>query len=374
MAERMTEVSAREERQSTLQSFCESLPEPFGRPRANLAARADSYVPGLVSVIIPCYNNATFVGMAIESALGQTYQRCEVIVIDDGSTDESPEIVSRFGGRIRWQRRPNGGAPAARNDGLELARGEFIQFLDGDDLLLKDAVERRLEAMTDRCDSVFGDEKSIDAKGEEDGVVLRHRTPWWPPADMATYIVMHNIRTPQPLHRRRNVYRAGGFDEAMPRSQEPDFHLRMFFLGHRFKHLPSYVSMRRRHGHKDRIGNARWMSTDPDRYLKLVRHWLGLLSLHCENWESHPLCYRLAALLYGKASEVFECGFTDLGYRYLGILRELFPDYQPEGSSRLIHRLLGFRSAMRYDRLKLRMARSRWGVSIRNRISGRLGQ
>ncbi|MEZ6146240.1 MAG: glycosyltransferase [Planctomycetaceae bacterium] len=89
----------------------------------------------LVSIIIPCYNAAEFVAEAIESAAGQTYGNVEVIVIDDGSTDESVDVLRSFGDRIRWETGPNRGACAARNRGLELAQGEIVQFLDSDDLL-----------------------------------------------------------------------------------------------------------------------------------------------------------------------------------------------------------------------------------------------
>ena len=89
----------------------------------------------LVSIVIPCYNAERYVGEAIESALDQTYPHKEVIVIDDGSTDSSLEVIRSFGNHLRWETAPNRGGSAARNRGLELARGELIQFLDADDLL-----------------------------------------------------------------------------------------------------------------------------------------------------------------------------------------------------------------------------------------------
>ncbi|HWP40292.1 MAG TPA: glycosyltransferase family A protein, partial [Tepidisphaeraceae bacterium] len=99
---------------------------------------------GLVSVIIPCFNCARFVGEAIRSALNQTYEPLEVIVVDDGSTDDSRQIIRSFGNRIRWEFQANHGACAARNRGLELSRGEFIQFLDADDLLHADKLRRQV--------------------------------------------------------------------------------------------------------------------------------------------------------------------------------------------------------------------------------------
>lgn len=97
--------------------------------------------PLLVSIIIPCYNAENYVAEAIQSALDQTYQNCEVIVIDDGSTDGSLEAIKSFGNKIHWQTGPNRGGCAARNRGFEISAGEFVQFLDADDLLHKQRIE-----------------------------------------------------------------------------------------------------------------------------------------------------------------------------------------------------------------------------------------
>ena len=91
--------------------------------------------PGLVSVIIPCFNRADIVGETIESVLSQSYARFEIIVIDDGSTDNTSEVVSAYADRrIRYFYKANGGLSAARNSGLDAARGEFTAFLDSDDV------------------------------------------------------------------------------------------------------------------------------------------------------------------------------------------------------------------------------------------------
>ena len=92
-------------------------------------------ISGLVSIIIPCYNAKKYLKQAIDSVLAQTYPHCEVIVIDDGSTDSSLEILKKYHQLIRWETGPNRGGCAARNRGIEIANGEWIQFLDADDML-----------------------------------------------------------------------------------------------------------------------------------------------------------------------------------------------------------------------------------------------
>ena len=120
-----------------------------------------------VSIIIPTYNHARFLRAAIESALRQTRPALEVIVVDDGSTDETPEILAQFDDRIcvRWQE--NRGPAAARNAGIAAARGDFLLFLDSDDVLLPACVElqrARFEAEPS-LGLVYSDVEFFDVKG-----------------------------------------------------------------------------------------------------------------------------------------------------------------------------------------------------------------
>src|SRR5688572_3055345 len=99
----------------------------------------------MVSILIPCHNAARWISQAIESALAQSWGWKEVVAVDDGSTDHSLEIIKSFGDRIRFETGPNRGGNAARNRLLELASGEWLQYLDADDYLLPDKVERQME-------------------------------------------------------------------------------------------------------------------------------------------------------------------------------------------------------------------------------------
>ena len=100
-----------------------------------------------ISVVIPCYNAAAFLRATIESILGQTQPVLEVIVVDDGSTDDSANIAESFGPPVRVIRQPNQGESAARNRGIEAAAGEWVAFLDADDLWLPTKVELQAEAI-----------------------------------------------------------------------------------------------------------------------------------------------------------------------------------------------------------------------------------
>lgn len=102
----------------------------------------------LVSIIIPCYNAARWLDQTIDSALGQTWPRTEVIVVDDGSTDRSIDVARRYAGRgVKTIALPHAGASRARNEGARAARGDYIQWLDADDLLSTDKVEAQLRML-----------------------------------------------------------------------------------------------------------------------------------------------------------------------------------------------------------------------------------
>src|SRR5262245_47409787 len=88
---------------------------------------------GLVSVLVPTYNRSKLVRRAVESALAQSYRRLEVLVVDDGSSDDTRQVIEGMDPRVRYIRQANAGVSAARNRGIAEARGEFVAFLDSDD-------------------------------------------------------------------------------------------------------------------------------------------------------------------------------------------------------------------------------------------------
>jgi glycosyltransferase involved in cell wall biosynthesis len=100
-----------------------------------------------VSVVIPTYNSAAYLADAVDSVLNQTFTDFEIIVIDDGSTDDTESVMGRYGDRVRYIRQANGGVAAARNRGIEESRGRYVAFLDSDDTWFPSKLERQLEAL-----------------------------------------------------------------------------------------------------------------------------------------------------------------------------------------------------------------------------------
>jgi glycosyltransferase involved in cell wall biosynthesis len=120
-----------------------------------------------VSIVIPCWNAEATIADAIDSALAQTHPRCEVVVVDDGSTDGSAAIIAGYGTRIVALHGPNRGGNAARNRGIAAARGDWIQLLDADDLLEPDCVAAKLAFVAETSRIPVADSRVIDPDGAE---------------------------------------------------------------------------------------------------------------------------------------------------------------------------------------------------------------
>ncbi len=179
-----------------------------------------------VAVLIPCYNNAPFLRAAIESVLAQTHPVHEIVVVDDGSTDDSAAIASSYP-QVRVIRQANQGVAAARNRALQEARAEFLVFHDADDRLLPAAIEIGLRALADRpeCGFVYGFSRPIRA----DGSPLPSRMP--EPVTGACYATLLAgsalVPPSSALFRRSAVESAVGFRLATCPTDDYDFYLRI---------------------------------------------------------------------------------------------------------------------------------------------------
>lgn len=234
-----------------------------------------------VSIVIPCYNDKKYVGEAISSALTQTYRSVEVIVVDDGSTDGSLDVIRSFGQRITWKSGNNRGACHARNLGVENSSGKYVKFLDSDDFLFKDAIRTQVNQITNvgRRTVVFGD-RCVLYEGERISQVAEDEDRWtsnrsrYVDEDPVEYIVHVTPQTSSPLHRRELLEDVGGFDERLSCYQEYDLHLRLCLSGVTFKYVPAEVGIARWHSDGQITTSP---DSDPKARLRRVRHWVNMI-------------------------------------------------------------------------------------------------
>jgi glycosyltransferase involved in cell wall biosynthesis len=180
----------------------------------------------LVSVIIPCYNQAHFLPQAIESALGQDYPCKEIIVVDDGSTDATAGVAASYAG-VHCTRQPNLGVSAARNAGVEASTGDRIVFLDADDRLVPGALRIGVQAIARhrRCGLAYGRCRHIAADGsvKPDAAYEGISTDCYRELLIRNYIWMPAMV----MHRRSVLTRVGTFDPALDAVADYELYLRI---------------------------------------------------------------------------------------------------------------------------------------------------
>ena len=200
-----------------------------------------------VSVIIPTYNQAEYLAESVQSALDQTYQNIEVIVVNDASTDQTDEVLSRFNDpRIKYiVHKENRYAAAARNTGIRAASGKYISFLDADDIFHQEKLQVQA-AFLERNPAVgltYNSRIEID----ETGLALSiFKTP---PAATLSDLVMDYPYAPSEVVMRKDwAFRVGLFDESFRFSgEDPDFHMRLAMQGCKMVGIGRVLNYRRLH-------------------------------------------------------------------------------------------------------------------------------
>jgi glycosyltransferase involved in cell wall biosynthesis len=184
-----------------------------------------------VSVIVATHNYARYLPQAIESVLQQTYTDRELIVVDDGSTDETPQAIDPYTNQLRYERQSNQGVSATRNRGLDLASGEFIAFLDADDFYLPD----KLAVQVHRFDTEpsLGLVHSGWLLVNQQGETITTVEPWLnaPHLDLEAWLNWKPVIPGPMLFRREWLERIGGFDTSLRYAEDKDLIFRLVLAG-----------------------------------------------------------------------------------------------------------------------------------------------
>lgn len=288
--------------------------------------------PALVSVVICVYNNWPDAEMTIESALQQSYQPVEVIVIDNSSTDATPEKVPRrFGRRVRYLRQTNKGDAGAYNAGFDLAKGEFIQFVDGDDVLAPNKLQKQVELFRadPALDIVYGDVRKFQAMA---GVADWKDLAMQPCGDMLGKLAAPEgiwIDTLGVLFRRRALEKVGRWHEGMYVA-DLDYWLRAAWAGCRFGHCPGVPMGFSRQRPGQMTGNATSMARGEEAvwdkalgyvtrepYGSLIAAKLARLRFnmaHAGDWQSRQEALAMLALAKSTHPQTISATAHAIGY------------------------------------------------------------
>ena len=175
----------------------------------------------MVSVILPTYNRAYILEKALQSVFEQTYKDYEAIVIDDGSTDATTEVVAKFGTKVRYFAQSNRGVGAARNRGLREARGKYVAFVDSDDQWLPEKLEKQIPVLEEKPN--LGFVYAVAEVVDENGKSLGNKPAEAHPDTLTELLRMNFIPVLTVVARREYIQAVGGFDEGL--SGYDDYHL-----------------------------------------------------------------------------------------------------------------------------------------------------
>ena len=228
------------------------------------------------SVIIPTYNRANYVAEAIESVLQQTYRGSELIVVNDGSTDDTAEVIRRFRDRICYVEKANGGKASAVNLGLKYVTGDYVWILDDDDIGLPNKLELHAAQFAEDPDLRFVYTGYESIEGERSDLPVRSFEARMPPkGDMVMYLFgRFELCSPTVVAHRMCYDRVGCFDERLIRGQDYDMWVRMIRAGFKIGVIKQPTLRCRMHEGDRGSASDRFPASD---IAKKNREYLGLI-------------------------------------------------------------------------------------------------
>ncbi|MGL5081746.1 MAG: glycosyltransferase family 2 protein [Microcoleaceae cyanobacterium] len=250
-----------------------------------------------ISVIIPSYNCDRYIGQAIESILAQTNTDYEIIVIDDGSQDSTQHVLYQYREKIHSVYQKNQGVSIARNHGIQLARGEFVAFLDADDLFLPDKLANQLAVFT--VNPNLGIVHSGWQRMSGDGEILMDVKPWErvPKLDLESWLRWKPLGTMGTLMFRRSwLQQVGGFEPGLTHAEDVDLVLRLSLKGCQADWLRQSTVCYRQHDQntmRNGLAQAKSINWVLDRFfnqpdlpleIQLIENWVRYSTLVWSSW------------------------------------------------------------------------------------------
>ena len=312
----------------------------------------------LVSILIPCFNAEKYIRQCIDSALAQTHADKEVIVVDDGSTDGSLDIIRSFGKRVRWESGPNRGGNAARNRLLDLAKGEWLQYLDADDYLMPDKIERQLVFTACHPEADIICSPTLSEK-IEDGRTALLETKFPDARDPWIMLALWDLpQTGGVLWKRAAVQQVGGWRLGQPCCQEHELYGRLLEAGCRFALDDECRAVYREFDHNSRLTQRLADEVERQRLMIVARMEQFLRAnkeLTLERRQAiNDMRHEIARKVWAKD----ERAALDIVRRIAQSDPAFCPSERPAAPAvyRLVYRAMGFRAAQRLAGARRRIA------------------
>jgi len=310
----------------------------------------------LVSVIIPCYNAQKWLAEAIDSCLQQTYSRIEIIVVDDGSTDDSLEIIKSYGDQVIWESGQNRGGNFARNRGLALSKGDYVQYLDADDYLLPEKIEKQVRCLEETgADIVYSDwrHKRHLTNGTS---VLESIKVCGPKKDFLESLLADEgwVAPVALLFTRAVIDKSEQWDEDLTAGQDRDFLMSAAINGAKFVYQPGCHSIYRRYGNTtvSTSCKVRWLESHCLVVEKAERKLCQLGKFSTKYRQALARFYYDAARNYlykDYPNRIEEFSYANYLHFLEKVLR-LYPNFRANNGAvyNLLQRVFGFQNAERF--------------------------
>lgn len=298
-----------------------------------------------VAVVIPCYNAQKWISRAIQSVLDQHYPKLELIVIDDGSSDQSVQAIKSFQHYLQWETGPNRGACAARNKGLQKTAADFVIFLDADDYMEGTTLikELAIAARAHGLDLVIGVSASV-----RDGLRLQiHSHPAESTREelLRYWLTGKYVQTGALMWSTSFLRRVGAWNERVRRSQDIELVLRALLSGAKVRATPHGTVAWRDHPSTSRVGKSRAeaaLASEYDFHVCLLMTFPEL---------QMRFTREVGIRFYSIASEAYLYGYDRIGKQALGKARELgVRGHIGTQRHRFMSTILGLRGKQRLNR------------------------
>ena len=276
----------------------------------------------LVSIVIPVYNGANYVSEAIESALKQTYKNIEVIVVNDGSTDNTEKIVKKYGDKIRYFYKENGGVASALNLGIKNMKGEYFSWLSHDDVYYPNKIERQIEELKniDKDNILYSGFELINDKSEFlCALEIASKNEYRKLNNSFYALLLSGLNGCSLLIPKKAFYEVDFFNEDLKCTQDYDLWFKIFKNGYKIKYMPEFLFQHRIHESQDtkrklksviEEGNKLWIymisNLSEDDYKYIFYNEYSTLKLIIDNMNLYQFPYDKAKQFIDERLNILE--------------------------------------------------------------------